>query len=104
MSHTTSGQVTDSRFLTSGSKGGNLDGEKLKVALPHAERARIVSMIRLIQQIHWMLNAVGRLEYDTLADGQSPLHLLDSRKLLFDVRPLDKAVEAAKRIKKEGDV
>lgn len=61
-------------------------------------------MVRLVQQAHWILNCLGRLRYDTLADGQSPIHLLDSRKMLLDVRPLDKAVEAAKAIKKEGDL
>lgn len=95
--------LADRRFLTSISTGGNLDGEKLRAALPHAERARIAHMLRLLQQIHYCLNATGRLEYDTLADGQSPVHYLESRKLLYDVRPLDKAVEVAKRLKKEGD-
>lgn len=61
-------------------------------------------MLRLMGQLHWFLNAAGRLEYDSLADGQSPVHFLDSRKTMYDVLPLDKAVETAKRIKKEGDV
>lgn len=54
--------------------------------------------------MHTDLNKAGWLQFDTLADGLSPLHLLYYRQEMHDVAPLASAVEAAQRIKKEGDM
>lgn len=76
----------------------------MKAALPHADRAKIASNLRIVQELHSCLNAAGWLQFDSLADGQSPLHLLYTRQTMLDVPPLKAAVEAAKRLKREGDV
>lgn len=102
-------RIADSRLLPPSSiqdptKEGSFNATKLKAALPFAERARIASNLRVIDELHVRLNAVGWLQYDTLADGLSPMHLLYYRKEMHDVAPLAAAVEAAQRIKKEGDM
>lgn len=95
---------TDDRCLPSISRDGSFDKVKLKAGLPRAERTRMAVMVRLLNSLHTILNIVGRLEYTSLVDGQSPFILLKTRQTLLDVPPLDKAIEAAKRFKKEGDV
>lgn len=85
-------------------KTGSFPDAKLKAALPHAERARIAHMVRLIQELHDRLKKAGWLRYDTLADGLSPLQLLHPRQIMLDVAPLDKAIQAAKRLQKDGDL
>lgn len=61
-------------------------------------------MVRLMQELHLRLNSAGWLRFDTLADGVSPLSLLYTRQVMLDVAPLGKAVDAATKIKKEGDM
>lgn len=61
-------------------------------------------MVRLIQELHVRLNGAGWLQFDTLADGVSPMSLLQTRQMMLDVAPLSKAVDTAKKIKKEGDM
>lgn len=85
-------------------KTGWFDRERLPAALPHAEHCRIASMVRLMQELHTRLNAAGWLQFDTLADGLAPMSLLYTRQSMCDVTPLDQAIEAAKRLKKEGDM
>lgn len=80
------------------------DSAKLKAALPIADRARIAANLRIISELHTRLNAAGWLDFDTLADGLSPMHLLYTRQAMQDVAPLASAVESSKRSKKEGDM
>lgn len=85
-------------------KAGWFSIDKLKDALPHAERARIASNVRVIQELHTHLNAAGWLEFDTLADGLAPMHLLYTRQVMLDVPDLSSAIRSAKRLKNEGDM
>lgn len=103
------GEVSDDRLFPDDcfqtvANEGSFDLPRLKAALPFAERARIAANLRVVQDLHKRLNDAGWLQYDTLADGLTPLHLLYTRQAMHDVPPLDKAVGTCKRIKKEGDM
>lgn len=71
--------------------------------MPSAERARIGSNLRLINELHVRLHRTGMLPFNVLSEGISPLTLLKTRKAMFDVPPLAQAVAAGKRLKAQAD-
>lgn len=79
------------------------DLEELKIALPLAERARIGSNLRLLNDLHVHLHKTGLLPFNVMNEGISPLTLFITRKAMFDVPSLSQAVEAAKRLKAQAD-
>lgn len=82
---------------------GSIDAAALQAALPYSEHARIACNLRLLQELHSCLYLAGWLNYDTLADGMSPMHMLNTRRAMFDVTPLNEAVKTAKGLLEEGN-
>lgn len=80
------------------------DMDKLKTALPFAERARLASNLRLINELHMRAHKTGLLPAHTLNHGINPVTLLDSRKIMFDVVPLARAIESGRKLKAKADV
>lgn len=79
------------------------DLDKLRTALPFAERARLASNLRLINELHMWAHKTGLLPATSLNHGINPVALLENRKIMFDVVPLSKAIESGKKLKAKAD-